>query len=73
MGYAVASEVVNTNRECSIIFIIVNLMEELWSEGSILRHERLEFKHLCDDWREGFYWQEAFDFSLSSGCDEGKI
>ena len=39
-------------------------MEELWSEGSILQHEKLEFKNLCDDWREGFYWQEAFDFSL---------
>ena len=48
-------------------------MEELWSEGSILQHERLEFKHLCDDWREGFYWQEAFDFSLSSECEEDKI
>ena len=42
-------------------------MEELRSEGSIFAAGKLEFKHLFDDWREGFYWQEAFDFSLSSG------
>ena len=39
--------------------------------AQFLRQEKLEFKHLCDDWREGFNWQEAFDFSLSYGSKIG--
>ena len=36
-------------------------------EVQFLQQDNLEFKHLCDDWREGCDGQEAFDFSLSSG------
>ena len=38
-----------------------------------MQQDNLEFKHLCDDWREGCDGQEAFDFSLSSECEEDKI
>ena len=48
-------------------------VEELWSEGSAFAAGKTWIQTFVWWLAGGFHWQEAYDFSLSSGWEEAKV